>query len=358
MSKNKELESFLERNNISPNDWENCQTDWDVLKAIGLDHSERLEQRKETAELFARVIQRCPKVHSVRWRVKEPEHLMEKIVRKTTKGTETYNEEYLGISESNYHEIVTDLVGIRALHLFKDDCFEIDEYLRGVWHSKEDPVYYVRVGDESKIEGELFSVKTHPAGYRSLHYVFESQPMNQKVYTEVQVRTIFEEGWSEIDHKVRYPNFSDNEQVSYFLKIFNRLAGSADEMGSFVKDLVSELEASASELKAIKAENAKIKEENEKNISEIDRLFLELDSSEGQNRTQSELVKNLKAEVEKLKEQSKKTTSISNSHKSISGRGHSHTFKSLFDSIQRELEVAEQKDVKKPRKVAPTKTKN
>lgn len=310
-----ELEQFIERKNITIEDWNKSKIEWDTLKEIGIDHLSKFEQRKETAELFARIIQRCSKVHSVRWRVKDPEHLMEKIVRKTIEGSDTYNAAYLSIDNTNYHEIVTDLVGVRALHLFKDDCFEIDEYLCQIWNTKETPVYYVRDGDEATTGLDRFEVKQHPAGYRSIHYVFESQPLNQKIYTEVQVRTIFEEGWSEIDHKVRYPNFSDNEQVSYFLRIFNRLAGSADEMGSFVKALVNELESTAQELEQIKQENVHIKKENDKNIAEIDRLFSELDSSKGQNRTQDELVKDLKAQVEKLKAQSQKTAVISSSRK-------------------------------------------
>lgn len=300
---NLELEFFLEKNNISADEWNSSDIEWQTLMDIGIDHQSKVEQRKETAELFARIIQRCPKVHSVRWRVKDPEHLMEKIVRKTINGADSFNSDYIGINKNNYHEIITDLVGIRALHLFKDDCLEIDSYLCGIWNTKEKPTYYVRDGDETKDELEQFDVKQHPAGYRSLHYVFESQPLNQIVYTEVQVRTIFEEGWSEIDHKIRYPNFSDNPQISYFLRIFNRLAGSADEMGSFVKELVNEFESTARDLEAVKKENEAFKKENDKNIAEIDRLFTELDSSNGKHQSQTNLVKDLKAQVEKLKAQ-------------------------------------------------------
>lgn len=314
---NLELEFFLENNNISMDDWELSDVDWQTLKDIGIDHQSKVEQRKETAELFAKIIQRCSKVHSVRWRVKDPEHLMEKIVRKTIDGANSFNSGYIGINKDNYHEIITDLVGIRALHLFKDDCLEIDSYLCGIWNTKEKPTYYVRDGDETKDEFEQFDVKQHPAGYRSLHYVFESQPLNQIVYTEVQVRTIFEEGWSEIDHKIRYPNFSDNPQISYFLRIFNRLAGSADEMGSFVKELVNEFESTARDLDAVKKENEAFKKENDKNIAEIDRLFAELDSSNGKHEFQTNLVNDLKAQVEKLKTQTK------NSADNQRGIGHS-----------------------------------
>lgn len=301
------LEQFLERNNINEGDWKNSKIEWDELKAIGLKHFSKIGQLKETAELFAKIIQQYPKVHSVRWRVKDPEHLMEKIVRKRIEGSDSYNPAYLDINHLNYHEIVTDLIGVRALHLFKDDCFDIDEYLRDTWNTKEIPVYYERDGDELEIDKERFNVKPHPAGYRSIHYVFVSQPLNQNVYTEVQVRTIFEEGWSEVDHKVRYPNFSDNAQVSYFLRIFNRLAGSADEMGSFVKDLVSGLEETEKELEHFRRENEKIKQENDKNINEIDRLFMELDSSKGKNARQNRLVNDLKNQVDKLKSQSHKS---------------------------------------------------
>ncbi|EJL6784190.1 hypothetical protein NMR91_003082 [Vibrio alginolyticus] len=303
-----ELETFLESNNISAEEWHSSDIEWQALKEIGIDHLSKFEQRKETAELFARIIQRCPKVHSVRWRVKDPEHLMEKIVRKTIEGSDSFNPKYVGMTKDNYHEIITDLVGVRALHLFKDDCFEINDYLCNVWNTKEKPTYYVRDGDETKEDLDQFEVKQHPAGYRSLHYVFVSQPLNQVVYTEVQVRTIFEEGWSEIDHKIRYPNFSDNQQVSSFLRIFNRLAGSADEMGSFVKDLVNELESMAKDLEAVKEENAAFKKDNDKNISEIDRLFAELDSSNGKHESQSKLIADLKAQVEKLKTQTQTST--------------------------------------------------
>ena len=51
-----------------------------------------------------------------------------------------------------------------------------------------------------------------------------------------------EDGWSEIDHRIRYPYDVDNPILSQYLFIFNRLAGSADEMASFVRLLKSNFE--------------------------------------------------------------------------------------------------------------------
>ena len=40
-----------------------------------------------------------------------------------------------------------------------------------------------------------------------------------------------------IDHRVRYPRLSGDQYLSQFLTIFNRLAGSSDEMGTNVRGL-------------------------------------------------------------------------------------------------------------------------
>lgn len=214
-----ELATFLEKNRITEDEFTQSNIEWEQLKSIGLDHESLFDVRKESAEFFARVIQGCNKVHSVRWRVKDPEHLMEKIVRKRVPGTKNFNDLYLKINVENYHEMVTDLVGIRALHLFKDDYLEINKYLLERWihTSTEKPTYYYRTGDDHSSVPDIFNIKPHPAGYRSIHYIFESQPLNIKLYTEVQVRTIFEEGWSEIDHKLDTPTFLKSRLQNTFL---------------------------------------------------------------------------------------------------------------------------------------------
>lgn len=231
------LETFLETNRISSDDFQKADIAWETLEAIGEDYQKQQSGLRKAAELIAGLMQSFEGVHSVRWRLKDVSHLLEKIVRKRAAGSEKYSD----ISVENYFDKVTDLLGVRALHLFKDDCFTIDGSIRSAWSLKEKPIAYIRKGDEgpttSKFESAGFDVKQHDAGYRSVHYVVETRPYKTTISAEVQVRTIFEEGWSEIDHRVRYPNFSDDPLVFYILAIFNRLAGSADEMGEFVRGL-------------------------------------------------------------------------------------------------------------------------
>lgn len=294
MDKSTALNEFLSRNRIDMADWEKSGLLWEQLQAIAEDHDKQFDYLRDSAELSARVIQRFTGVHSVRWRVKDTEHLLEKIVRKRAKDEKKYQT----IDEYNYFEIVRDLVGLRALHLFKDDCFSIDEQLRSTWDPAEDPIAYVREGDPADLRDRFaalgFSVKQHPAGYRSVHYVCATQPMKRKVYAEIQVRTIFEEAWSEIDHRVRYPNFSDNELVSYFLAIFNRLAGSADEMGTFIQELTRTLTYSEQDI-------ARANSEKEEALAVVENMIFEIDELKKQGVDSDVKIASLRSEVEKLR---------------------------------------------------------
>lgn len=295
MVNNLSLEEFLERNRIDHGTWEKANINWTVLQSIAADHEAMSGNLENSAELFAKVIQKSKGVHSVRWRVKNPEHLLEKIVRKRAEG----NQKYTDITLENYFEHVTDLIGVRALHLFKENCFEIDAAIRSVWTPIEKPVAYIRDGDsgslKNRFEDAEFEVRNHPAGYRSVHYVIESVPLGRKVRAEIQVRTIFEEGWSEIDHKVRYPNFSDNELVGYFLAIFNRMAGSADDMGGFVLGLVATLGHLEDELIATR-------KEKDSTFKDMENALAQLESVKEQDRTSKENISKLKMEVARLKE--------------------------------------------------------
>ena len=288
------LDAFLVRNRIDSAVWARSSIDWALLQAIASDHESQLDRLRDSAELFARVIQRFPAVHSVRWRVKDTEHLLEKIVRKRSEG----QEKYLNIDAGNYFEIVTDLVGLRALHLFKDDCFTIYEDLSATWTASEAPTAYIREGDPQDLTNRFrdrgLEVKEHPAGYRSVHYVCSTQPLQRKVFAEIQVRTIFEEGWSEIDHRVRYPNYSNDQLVAYFLTIFNRLAGSADEMGTFVQGLTGALRAF--DLKLTTANQQK-----EEALSAMEKMLADLEAMKKQDADTNKKLATLQQEVVKLK---------------------------------------------------------
>lgn len=229
---------FFKEFNINEEYFESTGLNWDELQKIHSDYLRLVPYLEKEAEHIVSKLMDAKDVHSVRRRVKKPEHLIEKIIRKGKKYTER------NINVSNYKEIVTDLIGIRVLHLFKDDWKSIHEEITRLWDTKETPQINIRRGDynvetfKESIKNLNCDVIVREHGYRSIHYLI-GVPVTKKVevQVEIQVRTVFEEAWSEIDHIIRYPYDVDNPILIEYLGIFNRIVGSADEMGMFIKKM-------------------------------------------------------------------------------------------------------------------------
>jgi ppGpp synthetase/RelA/SpoT-type nucleotidyltranferase len=228
-------QEFLRKYNIAENDFNKTGLTWDTLECISSKHVLSYDDLHATGNYVVEQLRRVKAVHSIKTRVKEPEHLIEKIIRRSLEDPKAT------ITCDNYEEHITDLVGIRALHLFKDEWLPIHQFVRETWELKEEPIANVREGDPETITKQFeqhgCKINIHPFGYRSIHYLLNLQPSKKTVVAELQVRTLFEEGWSEIDHKVRYPYEKEDTVLTESLLLFNRQAGSADEMGSFIKAL-------------------------------------------------------------------------------------------------------------------------
>lgn len=240
-------DEFLLRAGVSEQDWKKTCLDWNELAAIAHHHEAALGALALHGGKFANRIQAFSGVHSVRWRVKDTFGLLKKIVRKNLEPTP--HEKWRTIDLNNYRYVVSDLIGVRALHLLREDCIVIDEQLRATYEVY-DATIFKRSGDPvlHEIIERGAVEKLHDVGYRSIHYGFNYTGEKEPVTVEFQVRTVFQEGWSEIDHKVRYPDFSKNELLKYYIGLFNGLAGTADDMGSFVLKLHELISSTATKM--------------------------------------------------------------------------------------------------------------
>lgn len=224
-------EKFFEKYKIDEKDFEQYALKWEKYIEIYNEYLAEIPNLETIASFISEILRKNPEVHTVKSRIKYPEHLIEKIIRKTIKGKKT--DPTYEINFSNYKTEITDLIGIRALHLYKHQAVDIDKTIRLNWNLHEKATIYHRLGDltnEKIIDEENFQFLVHDAGYRSWHYVIKSQMTKVDYLVEIQVRTIFEEGWSEIDHQLRYPYDLDNEILNEQLLILNRLSGGADEL--------------------------------------------------------------------------------------------------------------------------------
>mgnify|MGYP002623874150 CR=1 FL=1 len=211
----------------------------------------------------------------VRYRVKDPEHVIDKIIRKAKDGRV--------ITKDNFLDEIDDFVGLRVLHLFKNNWEEIFAAVSKEYSAKEQPVAYHRKGDDpvflKRCEELGLQPKERAAGYRSIHYVAIVPVLSTTFKCEIQIRTVFEDAWSEIDHLVRYPNNTGNELLNSYLMMFNRLAGCADEMGTFLMAMKSNMAQMQEERAVLLNEIESLRGKNAKQNKKIDELKTKLDKS-------------------------------------------------------------------------------
>lgn len=215
------------------------------LVAIYEDYSKSLKELETEGIYLSNRLQFCDEINSVRWRVKDPIHLLTKIVRKRKEAIKANNSEskYLSISVENYKEIITDLIGLRAIYLFKNHWKIIDEYVCNnfrinkdenivIYHAHEDDLsFYYKNNYVKEINGiELRYIRSEKASkYRSTHYIIDANfPHNFKL--ELQIRSILDEAWGEIDHFLRYPDHQEDAQLKRQMTVLNGAINGCEEL--------------------------------------------------------------------------------------------------------------------------------
>lgn len=248
-----EKEKFLEQYNITADEFEAAAIPWDELAAIYENYGQIEKKLREIGKEFVdRYLYDSEKagIHSYRYRAKDPGHMLEKIIRKRNEHFERFEK----IDRTNYYKYLTDLIGIRVFFLYREDWRQFHEYITSIFENNpaqyvenrvldfdeneehsyiaERPKVYRRTGDSRIYDEDLIDIKSDGI-YRSLHYITKYRGY----YVEIQARTLFEEGWSEVDHDIVYPYFQDDEMLKDFSKLLNRLSGMADEMSSYFRRL-------------------------------------------------------------------------------------------------------------------------
>lgn len=143
----------------------------------------------------------------------------------------------------NFTDYIPDLVGVRVICLHHDDLFEVAQNIRQLMSNQtafEPPplgsgmhMCRVRRGGLSALNTEPFEAAgyqmdaPHRAGYSSIHFVVRLGPEfhtvidrgrgirdcykelskslgSRRCLVEIQLRTLLEEAWGEVDHVIRY----------------------------------------------------------------------------------------------------------------------------------------------------------
>lgn len=169
----------------------------------------------------------APFVHSVKSRLKDPEHLKEKITRKWDPDD--------AISVDNLYSRITDFAGVRVLLLHQKQFDGIKQAIdcrieRNEWMLVEQPKAYTWDPEAEKYFQSLGLVtQTKESFYTSVHYLVK-QYEDSEICCEIQIRTLFEEIWGEVDHTINYPYKTTDEVCREQILVLAKLIGAGSRL--------------------------------------------------------------------------------------------------------------------------------
>jgi len=138
------------------------------------------------------------------------------------------------LDHTNFHQYITNRFENNPELYVDDRLKDFDEDVNH-YYIAEKPKVFKRSGDTKIYNSQEIDIISSGI-YRSLHYIIKYKGY----YVEIQCRTLFEEGWSEIDHDIVYPYNQDDAMLKDFSKLLNRLSGMADEMSSYFRRMKEE----------------------------------------------------------------------------------------------------------------------
>jgi ppGpp synthetase/RelA/SpoT-type nucleotidyltranferase len=175
-------------------------------------------------------------VHSIKYRLKDPEHLKNKLLRKFC--TAKDNRKEFEISRSNLFLKINDLIGFRIIHLYTKQIDEINKLLTKILTEYSLEIIEGPIAKTWDLESKSYfteigmQVEDSPSLYSSVHYVAISSREKEKlnITFEIQVRTLAEELWGEVDHKLNYPIPSVNIHCSEQIKALARFTSGCSRL--------------------------------------------------------------------------------------------------------------------------------
>lgn len=158
-------------------------------------------------------------IESIKTRIKTPESILEKMVRRN-----------IPFNPQDLEEQLFDIAGVRVICSFPKDVYLLEEYL-------------LRQDDVILVDRKDYIEEPKENGYRSLHLIVsvpiflagETKMMN----VEIQFRTIAMDFWASLEHKVKYKKDYDCEQ--YILDQLKQCADDAaklDEEMQMIHDFI------------------------------------------------------------------------------------------------------------------------
>lgn len=165
-------------------------------------------------------------IHFMKYRIKEPDSLRAKLKRRTLSRERGSVED--AIDASNLFERVTDLAGLRIIHLHTEQLNRMHPLILKILDREEydvadSPTAYCWDVEHMELF-EQFGIRTEQreSMYTTVHYDVVAN-RETGIRCELQVRSLMDEVWAEVSHRVNYPVDSPSATCRDQLKVLARL---------------------------------------------------------------------------------------------------------------------------------------
>jgi len=243
---------FFQKYSIGTDEFQETGLQWNELKKIHNDYLLQKPLLEPVAGLLVGWLRLSPQCHAISWRIKNQDHLIEKIIRLSKEKHEPF------VTLNTYTEKLNDLIGVRLIHKFKEEWENIHDWIILNLPIVGEPEAHVHKLDSQEMiadfEKKGIKIKIKEVGYRSLHYNTNFAISKKHYNAEIQVRTLYEEAWGEVDHAIRYPLDQGNARLNQAFEKASCAAGLADGLGTLAKLYLDE-----KNLKKFKTREAKKK---------------------------------------------------------------------------------------------------
>jgi ppGpp synthetase/RelA/SpoT-type nucleotidyltranferase len=166
-------------------------------------------------------------IHSSKSRTKAPDNLRGKLIRKAEKAKS--NNKKFNITQKNLFKKIHDLSGVRFLYIHTKEIELIDTIIMETldfynYTLAEVPVAHTwDIENQKLFENAGFETELRETMYTSVHYIINPD-YDANMYCEIQVRTLTDELWGEVSHKINYPDETDSVSCQEQLLALARIA--------------------------------------------------------------------------------------------------------------------------------------
>lgn len=170
-------------------------------------------------------------VHFTRHRVKAADSLRAKLERRVLSEEAMEDQSARDIDvidESNLFEAITDLAGLRIIHLHTEQLIRMHPLILKILEREKytlagpPTAYCWDVEYRELFEDAGITTRQRQSMYTTIHYDILAK-RETGIRCELQVRSLVDEVWAEVSHRVNYPSASPSATCRDQLKVLARL---------------------------------------------------------------------------------------------------------------------------------------